>query len=356
MYLLFFLLSSFLAAIKNRLNKRIIIFSLTVLLSLFAGTRGNIDRDHWLYEKTFSYAMKPFPVYIIKTPASEVCTYFIPNIVKLFIGNIDLIYIVNFSFLLFACIAVSLKVIACSKYSKSFFLSIFLYFGYLFFMQEMTTIRAGVASGLFMFMIPAYNDKKYGRLILLIIISFLFHYSSIIFVIVFLILQSKVRYMNLLIMLGIAIALAILQINILHYPFLEHLFPKINAYNTIQNKFGTEKINVFNFRSLFSSSVLIILLLYKKKFEGDNLFEILLKIHILSLTFFFLFSTGQMTFSARTYELLASSHLLLFPYLLFLFDKKWRFIPFLVLIGYGILQYWYLIDYVSILKNYTSWM
>ncbi|MDE1192049.1 MAG: EpsG family protein [Arachidicoccus sp.] len=355
MYLLIWVITTFISCLLwTKINKKIIVGILILILAIFAGGRIYVDRDHLMYEVLFRRALFSYIYFIRKEPNIEIAVYIIPNILKLFFS--DTLSIINASFIVFAFMGVSIKMIAISRKSKSFFISVFLYFGYLYLMQEMTTIRAGVASGLFLFMLSAYDEKRYKTLIFLLLLSFMFHYSSVLFIVIFLIIHTKVSYRTLLIALCVSLAIALLHYNILRFSFLKSLFPKVQEYNKLQDLEVGDKLNLFNFHVLFSFGTLILFSIYKKNFINDSLFDILLKIHIISLIFFYLFSTAQITFSIRSYELIASYQLFLYPYLLFITPIRFRIIPFIILIIYGIIQYYYLIDYSGIFKDYQSWI
>lgn len=82
-------------------------------------------------------------------------------------------------FVIYAFIAVPLKVYAIKRLSPYWYLSILLWFTHLFVIQEMTQIRVAVASGIFLFSIPYIAEGKKLKFALSLVLAILFHYSAL---------------------------------------------------------------------------------------------------------------------------------------------------------------------------------
>ena len=346
---------SLLALFAFRTLKGIITIIIVIVLVLFAGTRTvSVAPDYELYEYLFSQVLISTRDFVELFPYLEICFVIIPNLLKFFFQ--DHSTVVEMTFLIFALLGVSIKMWTIYRYSSYFFLSVFLYFGFIFLMSDMITIRAGIASGLFFLSIFFINDKKNKKVAVLFCIALLFHYSSVICLFIYVLLYRKISYKTLLIMSLFAVVIAVGKIDIINLIGLGRLFPKIEMYNEIQRKGGVDQLNLFNFRILFSIFIIIIFSVHYKKLRALPHFDNLFKTHFISVILFFVFSTLNMTFSIRTFEFLTIVQLILFPYLVNIFPKKIRFIPYFILIAYGIAQYYYLIDYSKIFNTYESWL
>ncbi len=354
-YLIIFILVSFVALVSNKRGKLLGTFVIFLMLSFFAGTRTeNVAPDFYLYEHLFSQSVKSTKDFIDTYPYLEWSFIIIPNFLKLIYGNIN--DVINGSFLVFAFLGVFIKMWVINRYSKHFFFSVFLYFGFIFLMSDMITIRAGVASGFFLLSVFYFEEKIYAHVIAFILLSLIFHYSSVICIFIFLLLRFNVSYKSLFIIGILAIFIAVIKIDILNVLGLGRFFPKIDMYSEIQKKGGVDQLNVFNFRILFSLFFIVIFWIYYKKLSSVKFFDALFKIHIISVILFFLFSNLNMTFSIRIFEYLTIVQLILFPLIIDIFGKKIKIISYIILIIYGIIQYYYLIEYSKLFNNYESWL
>jgi len=77
-------------------------------------------------------------------------------------------------------IITSLNLYFLFRNSKDFYLSVLLFFGFNHFFTSMVSLRQYIAIGIVMWILPSLNDKKIGRAVLLGVVSFFFHMTSII--------------------------------------------------------------------------------------------------------------------------------------------------------------------------------
>lgn len=77
-------------------------------------------------------------------------------------------------------IIVFLNMFFLYKNSKDFYLSVLLFFGFNHFFTSMVSLRQYIAIGLTMWILPSLNKKKIKKAIVLAIIAFFFHMTSII--------------------------------------------------------------------------------------------------------------------------------------------------------------------------------
>ena len=154
------------------LDNSVMVF-MSVLLILFAGFRGDVDRDYQIYRAVYYELSAPLSQYasggakFLNEPAVNI----IGSVSKYVFGSPTVF------FLFFAALGVSLKVAAILKMSRNPAMAFFAYFCLYFFLQEMTQIRAGVATGFFLLAIAYIPEKKFWKFLFLILLGSLFHYS-----------------------------------------------------------------------------------------------------------------------------------------------------------------------------------
>lgn len=325
----------------------------TIVLVLFAGTRLNIDNDYLMYKGLFSSKFRSLKDFYNLKVSVEYCIFIVNKFARLFFSSRE--HIVNFSFLVFALLGVSTKMIAIKRYSTNFILSIILYCTYLFLMQEMTTIRAGVASGIFLLILKYLVDRKYLKFLLFIPIAFIFHNSSILFLLaaILIYLDLKIKYYYYALIASFLII--ILNQNIIQIFLLDRVFPRVATYLEILRWSKEEKLNIFNFKILISILFFIIFAINYNKLKGNRWFEVLFRIHIFSLIIFFALSNTAMVFSARSFDLFSVVQILLFPMLLDILSKQQKLFAWILIIACSLLQLYYLVDVADIYKPYKSW-
>lgn len=140
------------------------------LLILLAGFREvGLDPDSINYENSFLH-------YTSKSTSESVegSYMLISQLVHLFTDD------VHGLFLVYAFLGVSLKMVAFRKMSSLWFLPMLIYVSYFYELHELTQIRTGVLSGLFLLAIPALAEKRRWQATLIILLGCLFHISGIV--------------------------------------------------------------------------------------------------------------------------------------------------------------------------------
>ncbi|MDF2553889.1 MAG: hypothetical protein K0R36_1996 [Chryseobacterium sp.] len=351
-YLLFFV-TSFFALLGNSKYRNLFFVVLIVILTIFAGTRLNIDNDYTMYFKKFRYIENNVKDFLNSENKFEWCMYIFPHFFILFFSN--KVQVARFSILLFAVFGVSIKLIAIRKYAQFFFLSVILYTSNLFLMHEMTTIRAGVAAAIFLWSIGDLEDKNYKVFFTKLLLCFFFHSSSIVLIVAWLLLQIKINIRFLYVAIAVSFLSAILKINFLTLLLLDKVFPRVAVYLEMMEWMKEKETNIFSFRLLFALAFVILFAFFYQKLKEIKYFDILFRLHIISICLFFLLSTSAQVFSIRTFELLSVVQILLYPMIIFIFEPKSKFIGWLVIIAFSILQIVYLVDFADIYKPYKSW-
>ncbi|WP_144282362.1 EpsG family protein [Chryseobacterium echinoideorum] len=354
LYYLLFFFSSIFAFIANFKFKNIFVIILIVFLALFAGTRLDVDNDYMFYLKLFKYVPDNAKDFLNDEKKIEWCMYVIPNTLNFFVNS--KLEMIRGSFLIFAFLGVSIKLFAIKKYSPFFFLSIIIYLSYLFIMQEMTTIRAGVASAIFLLSLDDIDNRNYKSFFLKILLCLFFHSSSLVFIIAFFIIYYKISIKYLYVGLCICFLLAVSKVNFLTLLYLDRIFPKVQVYLEMMEWMKEKETNIFNFRILFALFFTGVLGFYYSKFKDVKFFDSLFKLHVISLCFFFILSPSAHVFSIRTFELFSVIQIILYPMIVFLFEPRSKFIGWTFIILFSIVQIVYLIDVVDIYKPYKSWL
>lgn len=353
-YYFVFLLVSLLALLGNSKFRNFIFLLMIIILSLFAGTRLNVDNDYSMYFSIFRFMDDNFQDFQDRIVPLEPTMYVIPKFFGFFFDNNKDVIIS--SFFLFSFIGVLTKIIAIKRFSEFVFLSVILYASDLFFMQEMTTIRAGVAAGFFLLSIDDLYMKKNKSFFIKIAICLLFHSSSILYVIPWIVFRFRTNIKYFYYALIISFILALLKFNIITFLFLDRIFPRVDIYIKAMDWMENEDVNIFNFKALFALFIVLFSAINYKKLKDVKYFEIFFKIHIISLCIFYLLSSSAQVFSIRSFEMFSIINLLFYPLIIHAFAPKFKPIGWVIIIVFAIIQLYYMIDVAGIFKPYKSWL
>ena len=228
-------------------------------------------------------------------------------------------------FFLYALIGVGTKGIAINRITQLKFLTLCIYISNILILHDMTQMRAGVASGIFLLALPYLKDKKVLKYIVLISIAILFHYSAILFLLccffwVKRIATSKIFLWSI-IPLGYLLGGTIVDTSLI--PF-EPLRLKLEMYQKL-NESGTEgytSLNIFNPYILFRIILYYIILWKSKLIEGKNqYFNVLIFIESIAI-FVFPFLSFIPILGYRGSELLGIVEILLYPFMIYCFKPQ----------------------------------
>lgn len=318
---------------KFKKGESVIFYFLCLLLFIIAGFRTKgIDRDY------FSY------VYWFEKSRDNVELSF--NIISETIKKIggDSYYL----FIFYALMGITTKFFAIKKMSAFPLLSILVYIGYLYPLQELTQIRAGVASGFILLSIYQKNNKKILYSILFMACAIFFHYSSFVVIPILFLNPKKFNklfyFLAIILSYGGSIYLSAILESVMNY--LPAIIKwKIMAYG---GEKGTE-LNVFNAWQLIRVGVACFMILNidrLSKFNDSYIF--LLKIYIIGICSFALFSFNPV-FAVRISDLYFVVDLILLPALCHLFPVK--SLPKLVVIIISALFLFLQVSYIGIFSN-----
>lgn len=319
LFILFFIIA-LLAFVEESISgkyKRAIFWGLAFILVLVAGLREvGLDKDSENYELYFNNTDDTKLLLVV-----EASYMFIAKILKHLFDDVHSV------FLLYALFGVGLKFWAIKKLSPVYFLPVLLYFSNYFILHEMTQIRAGIASGLFLLaLIPQAEGKKLKAVVLLLA-ALLFHYSSIILFVVLLFSNKEIEgkwLKALLLIIPVGYICHSLNIGITSIP-IPYISRKIEIYTEMRDKgiMGDEAINVFNALTLVKIAVFYYLIFMRKTLLAFNKYSpLMLKIEGLSL-FCFLFFADMPVFAFRLSELYGIVEIILMSNIYFTLKPKW---------------------------------
>ena len=354
MYYLIYLIASVFSLVGNFKHKTFFLDYLIIILALFAGTRLDIDKDYFMYYKSLLYMDDNLKAFKRREISLEYSMYFFPKFFELF--TIDKITVVRSVFLSFAFLGVSTKLIAIRKYSDFFFLSVILYVSYLFFMMEMTTIRAGVAAGIFLLSIKALDEKNDKHFFIFIAFCFFFHSSSILFVLPWVLFKLKIKLKYYYISIFVSLLIALAKVNILTLLFLDRIFPRVEGYIKAMEWMKEDNANIFSFRAVFALLMIVLFSIYYKKIKDVKYFDVLFKMHLISISLFFVLSTSAQVFSIRTFEMFSVVQILLYPMIVNVLHPKFKLAGWLLIIAFSLVQLYFIISVAEIYKPYKSWL
>ena len=231
-------------------------------------------------------------------------------------------------FIIYAFLAVPLKVYAIKRLSPYWYLSILLWFTHLFVIQEMTQIRVAVSTGIFLFSLPllAEGDKK--RFFLCLVFAVLFHYSALALLPLILIGNKYLsrRFRCLLIVLPIAVyAFPFAGMEMLKWIPIPFIQQKLQMYEELMVYEGGvwADINIYNAMALvrlFAYYVLIWRYDYLK--EKYPYMPMLLKVFCYSICVYVGLSFLP-PIAMRVEEFIAIIDCILFPLLAVLIRPHW---------------------------------
>ena len=302
------------------------IYGLTgFLMVLAAGLRdGNTVSDYKTYLNMFQYpeASTVEPTFtLIGSLVKAVC----PWPVLLFV--------------IYASIGVTCKILAIKRLTSLLFLSLVIYISNVYLLHDMTQIRAGVASGIFLLAIRPLAEHKIFRYTALILLASLFHYSSLLLLPLVVLknqpIASKSKYLWWSIVpLGFIVHGTMFDISVIP---IESIRLKLEMYQHLQEQSvqGFTDANLFNPYFLFRCA-LYYGMLWKRDTIGtyNPYFPLLIKIEGIALFLFPALSFISLL-GYRGSELLGVVEIILYP--LFMYAFRPRIAAKMAVIGIGTL-------------------
>jgi hypothetical protein len=219
---------------------------------------------------------------------------------------------VYFYLFFFASISIGLKLYAIVKMTPLIWGSLMVYVSHIFILNDAIQMRAAIAAGFLLFSIYYSYKRELIRFLLVTILAFCFHYSSIIIVFVWF-LNGKRSYRYLYIGLLLASYAIVNTITLSNYiELIPFLFVQ-NAWSMYNAELGGEYADIFSlgaFLRLFMS--LFSFIFIDKISKKNELFILLAKVYAISIVIFVLFSDFKVV-SLRLSLLLQVVEVLLIP-------------------------------------------
>ena len=306
-------------------------FLMGFLLIVIAGFREvGLDPDSENYEYTFHNFFKSNSGDMVE-PSFLVISY----ILNLFTDNVHVL------FLLYASFGVTLKLYAFRKASSLFFLPMLCYISFYYVLHDLTQIRAGVVSGIFLIALQLISEGKKRNALILLLAGALIHYSSLALLPI-LFLNNKPIGKKMTILLALAIPIGYFVYfsggSILMNPSLPFIGNKLAIYQAAFEKGKmTVGINIFDPLHLFNIVLYYYMLFFKDTISKFcQYFPILLKTFAIGLALYSALAFLPVL-ALRTSQLYCVVNILLFSYIVYTFKQKWIGISMVVLISFILL-------------------
>jgi hypothetical protein len=222
-------------------------------------------------------------------------------------------------FVVFASLSVILKLICIKKYSSIPMLSVLLYISFFYVLHELTQIRTGIATAIFLFALYDLSSGERTKFFIKIFIASLFHYSAIVaFLLPIIISRSRVGFFITIPFIGILgyylspiVDIFNLVVTFASGSFGEGLLEKIVIYQQLLEIGEHNKINVYNLLCVFLLFSHIYISISIKSIQ-NNFALLLYKVQALSI-FSFFFAQSIPVVAFRISEFLSVGLIILYP-------------------------------------------
>lgn len=306
---------------------------IAAILIIFAGFREiGFDPDSMTYASIIQKI--DFSNYAhINFTNMEPTFYFI-----VYISNYLFNDVIRGTFLIYALLGVTLKMAGIYRLSRIPLLSIIFYLCYYYPLHELTQIRVGIASAIFLLAIPdidSHNSKAY---LVKTVLAIIFHYQAIIMLPLYPLLNAKIGKWFYFIIPIVGIFSSVINESVLNLlianksilniiPSFMHY--KLYFYIDLFQKGVLDYINVFNLYYLSLLGIYYFCLMNTDRFKYD-IDKTLIKILGLSL-FIFPFFSFLPVFAFRIYEFLGIVIMILLASIVFVFKQKPIIIVFVLI-------------------------
>ncbi|WP_299285191.1 EpsG family protein [uncultured Mucilaginibacter sp.] len=256
-------------------------------------------------------------------------------------------------FIIYSMLGVSIKGFALTRLTKYYQVSLILYFGSFFLLEEMTQIRVGVAAAILLLSIPYIQEKKPLKFFPLVFVGFLFHYSLIIFAFFYFLNPAKINkyiYITAIFAVFVATIFGLNFISILQLLKLGFLTQKIETYQMLleQGMFGG--ITLLNPLLFLRIAILIFFIINYEALLLRNKYSLTVtKIYAFSIFSFILLSPLPVL-AGRVSQLLGVVEILIVPYSIYILKPKYASI--LLVVFFAIMIMYKQLYYSDLLFGY----
>ena len=239
--------------------------------------------------------------------------------------------------LIFAILAVSLKLKCMLDYTEFAFFSLFLYVCYYFQLHELIQIRAGLAIGIVMYSFRYIVRRDFWHYLLFILLAVMCHYSTILFLPFYFVSLRKINPWIYVSVMVVPFVLMLAEADL--FSLLSNMdlgvYSEKVAHYQLEQKVNQHQVDPMNMVILTQLGVSIFLLCFRRDLPDRNPYAVLfLKICMVSVgAFYVCFSVP--VFAFRTWQMLNSVSIFLFPCIIYYLKPRWLAELLLVLIGLG---------------------
>jgi len=240
----------------------------------------------------------------------------------------------GFLWLLFfmASVSIALKLYSIKKMTPLIWATIAVYISHYFILHDMIQIRAAVASGCALFAIRYKVEGNLKAFVIILCLSFLFHYSTLMLILIWFINPIKYQRKFYIWLIPVAYVVAITG----NYISKILLLVPIDSIQFLVNMYTggifEEYANIFNLRQLLGCTICFFLWVNCKRITPHNpYFLICLKLYTIGLSIIPLFA--DMSGAFRMSELYNIVEILLIPCIIFAVPQKTKFIGQLAVIA-----------------------
>lgn len=317
------------------------IFVFIVLLVFVSARPLGSDKDSISYFLSFSRVNDPLDYFINYTQWMffDPMYYLIPSVMKTYVSDTHFVLL---AFMVYALLGLSVKLLAIQRLSGFFFLSLVVYYSNFFFLHEMTQIRVGVSTAIFLFALPYLKQKRYAAYVGLILISLLFHYSSFLFFVPLFLHADSLNKKLIYAAMCLIILLTVIPTDfILPYLKIDTEDALVKSNNYIENaELGLAGgANKFNLLFLLSYVQLAFSIYFSDKIYEHNAYVyLLIKLQIFGLLLFQIFAPVS-GFAFRFSEIFLCTQVVTTTYFVYLFQKRWLGYALVIVISAGYLSF-----------------
>lgn len=229
-------------------------------------------------------------------------------------------------FAIYGTISLSIKGIAIAKLTTLPFFSLMIFCSDFYILQELTQMRASLATGILLISIPSLYRREAKRYFSLSFFATLMHFSGLLMLPLWFINGNRINLKSwLIVYVGcyIAALIGLDLVNLASFIPIPSIQSKFIAYRTLQSLGnGTYQANIFSLLFLAKSAITLILLFKYKLILNNCIYGILLlKIMLISLCCLLLFSQN-MAAGLRISEFYGTVSIILFPMIYFILKSK----------------------------------
>ena len=194
---------------------------------------------------------------------------------------------ISISFFVFALISMYVKKYALEKLEISFSLFFLIYFSKLYLLHDLTQVRAGVAIAFCLIAFFHYLNKDTRRCLIFILIGFLFHYSAILFCVIFLLSRKKPN--TILWILAVTLSILLTFINLKQLLLVTFVFFHAPTnYLSYLDASADFQVNPFSILSIINLMIFLLFSFSTKIFD-DKVLSLSYKLYGFSIIGFYVF-------------------------------------------------------------------